>query len=89
MPATDVLDKDQLNDIYQDILARIDMRLAHDDSGELDAGKFNEQVSDAILERMPHINRENLVLDLYSTAFGVMCERILREYYDEYGKDWW
>lgn len=89
MASKDVLDKDQLNDIYKDVLARIDMGLASDESGELIAQRFNEQVTEAILEKMPDKPKESIVLDLFSTAFGVISERALRQHYLKCDKDWW
>lgn len=89
MQASEVLDKEQLNAIYQDILARIQMGLTSNSEGELDPYAFNEAVKDAILEKMPEKPKDVVHLDLFSTAFGVMCERILREHYRQHNREWW
>lgn len=82
-----VLQKSQLNAIYQDMLARMEMGLLYNEHGEIDAERFSDNLKEAILEKMP--DRKQAGVDIFSVAFGALSERILRQKYDAEGKEWW
>lgn len=83
-----VLQKPQLNAIYQDMLARLDMGLLYDENGEVEAESFCNNLREAILEKLPEEDRPEQ-MDSFSVAFGAVSERILRQLYDNQGKEWW
>lgn len=85
-----LLEKSQLNDIYQDMLARLEMGLLSNEDGEIAADEFGEQLREAILEKMPaDYGGEHRKIDVFSVAFGAISERILRPHYENNGRTWW
>jgi hypothetical protein len=79
--------RDMLKSIYNDMHVRIEMGLASFD----DAESFMEHLWDAIAERLPeeyHPEKPKHV-DMFSTMFGTVSERLIREHYSEEGGEWW
>ncbi len=79
---------DMLRAIYDDMHARLDMGLASFDNAEA----FMEHLWDAIAERLPeqyHPEKPKHV-DMFSTMFGTISERLIREHYDAQDEgEWW
>ena len=85
-----IISKTELNAIYEDMKARIEMGLLTDDDGELCGDAFGNHLREAILEKMPQEQSDkHRNVDIFSVAFGAISERILRQHYDEQGKEWW
>lgn len=86
-----VLSKSQLDSIYRDMMARIQMGLLNNEDGEICGDAFGENLREAILEKMPAEQQsdKHRKVDIFSVAFGAISERILREHYQEKGKEWW
>lgn len=85
-----VFEPSQLDAIYKDMLARLEMGMLNNGDGQLDGELWGEHLREAITERMPgELSDKHRSLDIFSVAFGAISERILRSYYDSEGKEWW
>ncbi len=76
-----VLFKDNLQRIYDDMMVRIELGVMTMDEPD----DFMANMEEAVKEKFPDVVVPDK-LDLYSVVFGVMYDRITREYFKG---EWW
>jgi hypothetical protein len=81
-----MLDKEELNAVYEDMLVRVELGLTSNGSNHIDGNAFVHNLIEAIQEKAQDRYEG---LDAFSIVFGAVSERILRQYYNEQGKEWW
>lgn len=81
------LEKSQVNLIYQNMLARIEMGLLNNNEGIIDVDNFTSHLKEAIQEKTEMEIPEKV--DAFSAVFGMVSERVIREMNRRNGEEWW
>lgn len=81
----------QLDAVYRDMQARIEMGLLTNDEQELDGALLRTHLLEAIKEKAFKDSEpeKSVDLDHFSIAFGIITERIIREVCTKHGMEWW